>query len=66
MDSLLLLGGDHLDRTELLVFLVAVEDKAKRRMLNLVEAIGDQISLADLDEETAINRFYSVEAQLEK
>ena len=51
---------------ELLVFLEAVEDKAKRRMLNLIEAIGDQISLADLDEETAINRFCSVEALLKK
>ena len=60
------MAEDQMDRTELLVFLVAVEDNAKRRMLHLVEAIGDRISLADLDEETAINRFRSGEAQLEK
>ena len=67
LDSLLLLefSDGHLDRTELLLFHIAVEDYAKRRMLHPIEAIGDRISLADLDEETVISRFSFSKAQLD-
>ena len=40
LDSLLLeFAEGHLDRTELLLFLLAVEDDAKRRMLHPIRAI---------------------------
>ena len=48
------------------MFLAAVEDDTKRRSLHPVKAIGEQISLADLDEETVISRFRSSKALLEK
>ena len=70
LDSLLLFAEGHLDRMETpgvaVLFLAAVEDDTKRRMLHLVQAIGEQISLADLDEETVISRFRSSKALLEK
>ena len=66
LDSLLLFAEGHLYQTELLLILEAVEDDAKRRMLHLVQAIGDRMSFADLDEETIISRFRSSKALLEK
>ena len=49
LDSLLFLefAESHLDRTELLLFLIAFGDDAKRRMLHPIQAIGDRISLGD-------------------
>ena len=49
LDLLLLLefAKGHLDRTQLLLFLIAVEDDAKRRTLHPIQAIGDRISLGD-------------------
>ena len=49
LDSLLFLefAEGHLDRTELLLFLIPVEDDAKRWMLHLIEAICERISLGD-------------------
>ena len=49
LDSLLFLefAEGHLERTELLLFLIAVDDDAKRRKLHPIQAIGDRISLGD-------------------
>lgn len=59
IESLLLVefADGNLDRQELLLLLLAVEDDAQRRLLLPIQEIGNRLCLDDLDEETCVSRF---------